>query len=43
MEQGRETAGCEQTAFYNAGASLQPRAVIALVIEHLRLEDQERE
>jgi len=36
-----ETAGCEQTAFFNnAGASLQPRPVVARVIEHLRLEEQ---
>ncbi len=36
-----ETAGCEQTAFFNnAGASLQPRAVVARVIEHLRLEER---
>jgi cysteine desulfurase/selenocysteine lyase len=36
-----DTAGCEQTAFFNnAGASLQPRPVVARVIEHLRLEEQ---
>jgi selenocysteine lyase/cysteine desulfurase len=36
-----ETAGCEQTVFFNnAGASLQPRPVVARVIEHLRLEEQ---
>lgn len=36
-----ETAGCEQTIFFNnAGASLQPRPVVARVIEHLRLEEQ---
>jgi cysteine desulfurase / selenocysteine lyase len=36
-----ETAGCEQTTFFNnAGASLQPRPVVARVIEHLRLEEQ---
>jgi cysteine desulfurase / selenocysteine lyase len=36
-----ETAGCEQTAFFNnAGASLQPRPVVARVIEHLRLEER---
>ena len=36
-----ETAGCEQSAFFNnAGASLQPRPVVARVIEHLRLEEQ---
>ena len=36
-----ETAGCEQSVFFNnAGASLQPRAVVARVIEHLRLEEQ---
>jgi cysteine desulfurase / selenocysteine lyase len=36
-----ETAGCEQQAFFNnAGASLQPRAVVARVIDHLRLEEQ---
>ncbi len=36
-----ETAGCEQSTFFNnAGASLQPRAVVARVIEHLRLEEQ---
>jgi selenocysteine lyase/cysteine desulfurase len=36
-----ETAGCERTAFFNnAGASLQPRPVVARVIEHLRLEEQ---
>jgi selenocysteine lyase/cysteine desulfurase len=37
----QETAGCEQSAFFNnAGASLQPRPVVARVIEHLRLEEQ---
>jgi hypothetical protein len=36
-----DTAGCEQSIFFNnAGASLQPRAVVARVIEHLRLEEQ---
>src|SRR5271163_1470607 len=36
-----DTAGCEQTTFFNnAGASLQPRPVVARVIEHLRLEEQ---
>jgi cysteine desulfurase/selenocysteine lyase len=36
-----ETAGCEQTTFFNnAGASLQPRPVVARVIEHLRLEER---
>ena len=36
-----ETAGCEQQVFFNnAGASLQPRAVVARVIDHLRLEEQ---
>jgi cysteine desulfurase / selenocysteine lyase len=36
-----ETAGCEQMTFFNnAGASLQPRPVVARVIEHLRLEEQ---
>jgi cysteine desulfurase / selenocysteine lyase len=36
-----ETAGCEQSTFFNnAGASLPPRAVVARVIEHLRLEEQ---
>jgi cysteine desulfurase / selenocysteine lyase len=36
-----ETAGCEQTVFFNnAGASLQPRPVVARVMEHLRLEEQ---
>src|SRR5258708_34638001 len=36
-----ETAGCEQTVFFNnAGASLQPRPVVARVIEHLQLEEQ---
>jgi cysteine desulfurase / selenocysteine lyase len=36
-----ETAGCERTTFFNnAGASLQPRPVVARVIEHLRLEEQ---
>jgi cysteine desulfurase / selenocysteine lyase len=36
-----ETAGCEQTIFFNnAGASLQPRSVVARVIEHLRLEER---
>jgi selenocysteine lyase/cysteine desulfurase len=36
-----ETAGCDQTVFFNnAGASLQPRPVVARVIEHLRLEEQ---
>jgi cysteine desulfurase / selenocysteine lyase len=36
-----ETAGCEQSIFFNnAGASLQPRPVVARVMEHLRLEEQ---
>jgi selenocysteine lyase/cysteine desulfurase len=36
-----ETAGCEHSTFFNnAGASLQPRPVVARVIEHLRLEEQ---
>jgi cysteine desulfurase / selenocysteine lyase len=36
-----ETAGCEKSTFFNnAGASLQPRPVVARVIEHLRLEEQ---
>ncbi len=36
-----ETAGCEQSIFFNnAGASLQPRPVVARVVEHLRLEEQ---
>ena len=36
-----DTAGCEQAVFFNnAGASLQPRAVVARVVEHLRLEEQ---
>jgi cysteine desulfurase/selenocysteine lyase len=36
-----DTAGCEQTIFFNnAGASLQPRPVVARVIKHLRLEEQ---
>ena len=36
-----DTAGCEQSIFLNnAGASLQPRPVVARVIEHLRLEEQ---
>ena len=36
-----ETAGCEYSTFFNnAGASLQPRPVVARVIEHLRLEEQ---
>jgi cysteine desulfurase / selenocysteine lyase len=36
-----DTAGCEQTIFFNnAGASLQPRPVVARVIEHLRLEER---
>jgi cysteine desulfurase/selenocysteine lyase len=36
-----ETVGCEQSIFFtNAGASLQPRAVVDRVIEHLRLEEQ---
>jgi selenocysteine lyase/cysteine desulfurase len=35
-----DTAGCEQTIFFNnAGASLQPRPVVARVVEHLRLEE----
>jgi cysteine desulfurase / selenocysteine lyase len=37
----QETAGCEHSAFFNnAGASLQPKPVVARVIEHLRLEEQ---
>jgi cysteine desulfurase/selenocysteine lyase len=36
-----DTAGCEQQVFFNnAGASLQPKPVVARVIEHLRLEEQ---
>jgi cysteine desulfurase/selenocysteine lyase len=36
-----DTVGCEQTTFFNnAGASLQPRSVVARVIEHLRLEER---
>ena len=36
-----DTAGCENVTFFNnAGASLQPRPVVARVIEHLRLEEQ---
>jgi cysteine desulfurase / selenocysteine lyase len=36
-----ETAGCEHSTFFNnAGASLQPRPVVARVVEHLRLEEQ---
>jgi cysteine desulfurase / selenocysteine lyase len=36
-----DTAGCEQSTFFNnAGASLQPRPVVARVIEHLRLEER---
>jgi cysteine desulfurase / selenocysteine lyase len=35
-----DTPGCEQIFFNNAGASLQPRPVVARVIEHLRLEEQ---
>jgi cysteine desulfurase / selenocysteine lyase len=36
-----ETAGCEHSIFFNnAGASLQPRPVVARVIDHLRLEEQ---
>jgi cysteine desulfurase/selenocysteine lyase len=36
-----DTAGCEHSIFFNnAGASLQPRPVVARVIEHLRLEEQ---
>jgi cysteine desulfurase / selenocysteine lyase len=36
-----DTEGCEHTIFFNnAGASLQPRPVVARVIEHLRLEEQ---
>jgi hypothetical protein len=37
----RETAGSEKSMFFNdAGAWLQPRAVVARVIEHLRLGGQ---
>jgi selenocysteine lyase/cysteine desulfurase len=36
-----DTAGCQNTIFLNnAGASLQPRPVVARVIEHLQLEEQ---
>jgi cysteine desulfurase / selenocysteine lyase len=36
-----DTAGCEQSIFFNnAGASLQPRPVVARVTEHLRLEER---
>ena len=36
-----ETVGCTETAFFNnAGASLQPRPVVARVIEHLQLEER---
>ena len=36
-----DTAGCEQSIFFNnAGASLQPRPVVARVLAHLRLEEQ---
>jgi cysteine desulfurase/selenocysteine lyase len=36
-----ETAGCEHSIFFNnAGASLQPRPVVARVVEHLRLEER---
>jgi cysteine desulfurase/selenocysteine lyase len=36
-----DTAGSEQSIFFNnAGASLQPRPVVARVVEHLRLEEQ---
>ncbi len=36
-----ETAGCEQSIFFNnADASLQPRALVARVIEYLPLEEQ---
>lgn len=36
-----DTAGCERSIFFNnAGASLQPRPVVARVVEHLRLEEQ---
>ncbi len=36
-----DTAGCEHSIFFNnAGASLQPRPVVARVVEHLRLEEQ---
>src|SRR5260370_41531133 len=36
-----DTAGCEHSTFFNnAGASLQPKPVVARVIEHLRLEEQ---
>src|ERR1700753_3967465 len=36
-----DTAGCEHTIFFNnAGASLQPRPVVARVIQHLQLEEQ---
>jgi selenocysteine lyase/cysteine desulfurase len=41
MRLRHETLGCERTIFFNnAGASLQPRSVVARVIEHLRLEEQ---
>ena len=36
-----DTPGCEHLIFFNnAGASLQPRSVVARVIQHLRLEEQ---
>jgi cysteine desulfurase / selenocysteine lyase len=36
-----DTVGCEQAIFFNnAGASLQPRPVVARVVEHLRLEEK---
>jgi hypothetical protein len=41
MRPRAETAGCEQSIFFNnAGASLQPRALVARVIEYLPLEEQ---
>jgi cysteine desulfurase / selenocysteine lyase len=41
MQLRADTAGCEQTTFFNnAGASLQPRTVVERVIAHLRLEER---
>jgi hypothetical protein len=41
MRPRAETAGCEQSIFFNnAGPSLQPRALVARVIEYLPLEEQ---